>query len=99
MVARIYCSLNYCNIVRAGVEQIPMNSEIKIDKGIAPPANFHAGSRHKYPWKAMGVGDSFLAENVPKSFPVMVGTAGRLNGVKFSYQRLSPTSFRVWRIA
>ena len=84
--------------------------EIRIDKGVPMPDAWRLGRReeygHKYPWREMGVGDSFF---VPKVEPQRLRTSGRnyafrngLDGWQFSVASRTEggqRGSRIWRTA
>ena len=69
-----------------------------IDHGIPlPPRN--NGRETLYPWREMGVGDSFfVAEIAGKVMSIRAATAGFRLGVKFAARSVEGGS-RVWRVA
>jgi hypothetical protein len=73
----------------------------KIDKGIEIPGDTR-GSRRKYPWKEMEVGDSFfVADAETKSISSVATPAGRRWNMKFrcsSRVESGVRGVRVWRI-
>lgn len=71
---------------------------IEIEKGIPIPAV----KRHrsdKYPWRTMGIGDSFLILGKKPGCAVSIArVAGRRCGRKFSVRAVEG-GYRVWRVA
>ena len=69
---------------------------MKVDHNIPlPPRTYGRGKR--YPWKTLGVGDSFLA---PKESAASVRQLATRWGKKLEYQfvtRKVPGGIRVWR--
>ena len=69
-----------------------------VEHGI-PYEHFRKG--YRYPFREMGVGDSFLTENTKASRSRLSSAAsafGKRNNVTFSIRKV-PEGLRVWRIA
>lgn len=75
---------------------------IKIDKGVPLPRKGHNGGRQAvYPWRQMGVGDSFVLRETVRSGKGMYA-AEKLTGFKFSSRRIienGKSVIRIWRVA
>lgn len=72
---------------------------MKINKGIPLPIKGGTGSRSKWPWHEMEIGDSFLMTNrsIIRAGSMACKAHDRL-GFKYSC-RTEGSSVRVWRIA
>lgn len=76
-----------------------MSEVIAIEKGVPIPRG--RGGKPRYPWKAMEVGDSFVAPSDVSERAVYVNAtlAGKSLGRRFSCRKLPCGSVRVWRVA
>ena len=76
---------------------------IKIDKGIPIPG-FAKDKAHRYPWKELEIGDSFVIEAVlPTSVYTAKSVTQRRTGREFTIRKLrwresGFADFRIWRI-
>mgnify|MGYP003500423108 FL=1 len=70
-------------------------NQIKIDKDVPMPER---ASRHRYPFKLMGVGDSFLVDVKMETVRLAAASYSYRSGRKFSVRQTSAGT-RVWRIA
>lgn len=73
-------------------------TQIKIDKGVPVPASRWSGSKRKYPFPDMEVGDSFFTESKQETVGSSVASYARFNNKKFT-ARSENGGTRVWRIA
>ncbi len=76
------------------------DQQIKVEKGIPmPPASCGGVTGAKYPWRDMGVGDSFVAVGkAGKQFSSAVQAAQRATGRRFATRTIDGV-LRVWRTA
>ena len=69
---------------------------VEIDKDVPIPPRSRGGSKPKWPWKDLGVDDSFLMGG-HKPSATGATTAGKKYGMKF-ISRTVEGGVRVWRI-
>jgi len=68
---------------------------INIDKGIAPPAPKH---KH-YPFRKMGIGDSFFVETTTRNIMSQAIQFRLRNGLKWKFTvRKEKSGARIWRV-
>lgn len=70
-----------------------------IERDVPMPERYGLGERGwmKYPWTALGVGESFVADNV-RSLRVLVRYRNRKGGAQFRAHQ-EGERIRVWRVA
>lgn len=75
-------------------------SSFPVDDHIPMPNN--AGGRVRYPWKQMGIGQSFFVPNIPESTRRGLPSAARYSGIKVVTRNVTENGVpgvRVWRVA
>ena len=71
-----------------------MIKKLKVRKGVPVPPHGD-GSRYRYPWREMQIGDSFYVAD--KSIQHMTGSAYRLRPLRFT-MKTENGGVRVWRV-
>ena len=73
------------------------NGMMKIDKHVPMPRDTR-GTKPKYPWRLMKIGDSFFTPIKPVNLTNQKYMAQLRTGYKFSWQAVKGGT-RVWRVA
>lgn len=69
-------------------------SNFKIEKNIPIPSAQGANGSRKYPFEALGVGDSFEAPEVARK---SIYSYEKKTGFKFTARAVSESNVRIWR--